>query len=212
MQILPTAITIGMVLGLIYAGISTPTESAAIGTFCALTITLAYGNLNWAVFRKSLFEAVKVTCMVEFVYIGAMLLTTSMAYLLIPQRLVETIAAMEVSRYTILGIVFFLYILLGCLFEGVSMLALTLPIIYPLIVSLGFDPLWFGVELIILIELAQITPPIGMNLFVLHGLTKEPIVSIAKHALPFFLIMLFAIAMLVIFPIIPLWLPSTMMG
>jgi len=198
------------VLGLIYVGVTTPTEAAAVGSACAIIIAATYKNLNIATLKQALLKTVRTTCMVLFVYIGASILSSTVAYLFIPQRISEAIIALNISKYVILTILCFIYILMGCFLEGVSMMVLTLPVVFPFILTLGFDPIWFGIVMVILIEVAQITPPVGLNLYVINNLTGDDITVIAKSALPFFMILLLGIVLITFYPNIALWLPSMM--
>jgi len=211
-QMIPMGSIIMLVLGLIYLGITTPTEAAAIGSACAILMAAAYRKLTLPIIRQVMFATIRTTCMCLFIYIGASVLSSAMAYLLIPQALATFITAAHITKYTIFAFICFIYILMGCLLEGFSMMVLTLPIIFPLILELGFDPIWFGIVVVMLIEVAQITPPIGINLFVLQTITGEQIGTIVKSSIPFFLILLLAIVIITLFPNIALWLPSMMIS
>ena len=210
LKVLPASFVILIVLGSIYTGIATPTEAATVGCACALIITCAYRKLTWKLLWQALFISIKTTSMIMLIYTGASALSSAMAYMMIPQHLAQAIAAMNVSRYTVLCIIYFIYIVIGCLFDGVSMMVLTLPIIFPLICKLGFDPVWFGVVLTILIETAQITPPVGLNLYVLQSISGERIETIAIYSIPFFMILILGVVIVTFFPNIILFLPSVM--
>ena len=209
-QVLPAFFVIASVLGLIYGGVVTPTESAAIGVLAALFVCLIYKTLNWKMVKASLLATVRITCMIMFIITGASILRTAVAYLRIPNELVSLVVSLHLSPYIVLTAIILVYLFLGCLFDAVSMLVLTLPIVHPLIITLGFDSIWFAVIVVILIEAAQITPPLGFNLFVLEKISGTPVFTIAKYSIPFLLIMLFLIVILTIFPEIATWLPSTM--
>jgi len=150
--------------------------------------------------------------MIMFVMTGAAILSTSVAYLRIPQELTRAIVAAGLSKYAVLAILCVIYLGLGCLFDGVAMMVMTLPIVFPLMCGLGFNGIWFGVVLTILIEAAQVTPPVGFNLYVLQTISGRDIGLIVRNTIPFFLIMLVGILLLVFFPEIPLILPKMMIG
>jgi len=143
---------------------------------------------------------------------GAAVLSTSVAYLRIPQELSRVVVAAGLSKYVVLAILCVVYLGLGCLFDGVAMMVLTLPIVFPMMCDLGFNPIWFGVVLTILIEAAQVTPPVGLNLYVLQSISGASIGTIVRNTIPFFLILLLAVALLIVFPDIPLILPRMMIG
>ena len=177
-----------MVLGLIYLGITTPTEAGAIGVTSAVVVALFYGKFDWKRAKEASFATVKTTCMIILVMTGAAILSSAMAYLRVPQQLAMALTDAQLSKWVIFIILCVIYLGLGCLFDGVSMIVLTLPIIFPTIKALGFDPIWFGVVLTILIETAQITPPVGFNLYVLQNISGIPISTITIATIPFFLI------------------------
>lgn len=210
-KILPIIALICLVLGIIYLGIATPTEAGAIGAFGALVIVLTHGNMSWLVLKEASFATLKTTCMVMFIVIGASILSSCLAYLKIPQDLMKYLVAIGLSKWVIFSIFCLIYIGLGCLFDGISMMLLTLPIIYPVIVGLGYNPIWFGVVLVVLIETAQITPPVGFNLYVLKNISGEGIGMIVKNSIPFFFLMLIGLIILCFLPQIALWLPDKLM-
>ena len=210
-KILPIIALICLVLGIIYLGIATPTEAGAIGAFGALVIVLTHGNMSWLVLKEASFTTLKTTCMVMFIVIGASILSSCLAYLKIPQDLMKYLVAIGLSKWVIFSIFCLIYIGLGCLFDGISMMLLTLPIIYPVIVGLGYNPIWFGVVLVVLIETAQITPPVGFNLYVLKNISGESIGMIVKNSIPFFFLMLIGLIILCFLPQIALWLPDKLM-
>lgn len=211
-KVIPIFITIGMVLGLIYAGITTPTEAGAIGAACALGVVLLHRNLNWSVLKEASFATIRTTCMIMFIVTGATILSSGMAYLHVPQDLSAALEAAHLPKYLVFSILCLIYIALGCLFDGISMMVLTLPIVYPLILVMGFDPIWFGIVLTILIETAQITPPVGFNLYVLQTISGHDIGMIVRNTIPFFLLMLVGVVILVFFPEIAMVLPNMMIG
>ena len=212
LNLLPIVILIVIVLGAIYSGLATPSEAAAIGVLAALAIAACTGQLTFSIINSSLISAVKMSAMVISLVIAAALLSTTMGYLHLPQSVAHLIAGLELSPYALIAMLAMFYILLGLFLEGISITVMSLPITLPLIIQAGFDPLWFGVFLILMVELATITPPVGFNLFVLQGLTKLPISTIARASLPFFLLMCLGVILLTIFPGIALWLPHALKG
>ncbi|MBM4329688.1 MAG: TRAP transporter large permease subunit [Deltaproteobacteria bacterium] len=211
-KIMPTVFLIALVLGSIYAGWATPTEAAACGVGGSLLVAAMSRTLNWKTFTESLMAATRTTCMICFIVTGAAFLSVAVGYLGIPRQLAEIIASFKLSPYLLLITLSVFYLILGCLLDGISMVVMTLPIVLPLITGAGFDLVWFGIFVVLMVELAQITPPVGFNLFVIQGLTGHEIGSIARNALPFFFLMLLATAILAIFPEIALWLPRLMIG
>lgn len=211
-ELLPILVVIGLVLGLIYAGYTTPTEAGAVGAICAFLTVILYRNLSWRVIKEASWNALRTSCMIMMVMAAALLLSSSMGYLLIPQWLAATVEASGLSRYVILAILCIIYVGLGCLFDGVSMMVLTLPIIYPMIMVMGFNGIWFGVLLTILIETAQVTPPVGFNLYVLQTISGHSIGMIVRNTIPFFLLLLLGVVILIIFPDLALILPNAMIG
>jgi len=207
-DIWPTLSLMVAVLGGIYTGAVTPTEAAALGTVLAIVLALAHRQLSWQKYRQATVDALKTTGLVVFIIIGAALLHVAWGSLHVARDAVIFISNSGVPSWAILLGMLVFYLFLGCLFDGVSMTLLTIPIIFPLIVEMGYDPLWFGVVLTMVIEIAQITPPVGVNLFVLSGIGKAPIMEVVRGAIPFFFLHCIALALVVIFPQIILWLPS----
>ena len=208
----PIMLLILMVLGSIYGGVATPTEAAAIGVFGATVFACFNRQMTFKIMFECLVGAVKTNAMIMLIVVGASFLSRAMGFLGIPAAIATAIAGMGLSPYMLMILLGAFYILLGCLLDGFSIVVMTLPIALPMVVAAGFDPIWFGIYLILMVEVSQITPPVGFNLFVIQGLTGEPIMKIAKYALPFFFLMLFATAILTIFPEIALYLPQLMTG
>lgn len=211
-NLVPVLTLILIVLGSIYSGLATPSEAAAIGVAATLVVTLAIGQLNFALLSEALMSAVKMSAMVISLVLAAALLSTTMGYLHLPQSVAGFIAGLDLSPYALIAMLAAFYVLLGLFLEGISITVMTLPITLPLIVQAGFDPLWFGIFLILMVELATITPPVGFNLFVLQGLTDMSISQIAKAAFPFFLLLCVGVILLTAFPQIALWLPHQISG
>ncbi len=188
------------VLGSIYGGYATPTEAATIGVCGALLLAWVTKTLSWNSFKESLMGAVKTSCMINFIIVGAAFLSVAMGYTGIPKQLGEIVNQYELSQISLLIILTFLYIFLGCFLEGTSMMVLTASVVLPMVQTAGIDLIWFGIYTVIVVEMAQITPPVGFNLFVLQGMTGRDILKITKAAMPFFFLMMLGIVILVIFP------------
>jgi len=208
----PTLVLILMVLGSIYGGYATPTEAAALGVFGALAFAIINRQMTIKTFLECLKGAVKTNAMIMLIVVGAGFLSRTMGFLGIPAALTQAINELNLSPYMLMLLLGGVYIVLGCLLDGFSIVVMTLPIALPMVTTAGFDPIWFGIYLILMVEVSQITPPVGFNLFVIQGLTGEPIVRVAKYALPFFFLMLLTTAIITIFPEIALYLPKLMVG
>jgi tripartite ATP-independent transporter DctM subunit len=206
----PVIILVTVVLGSIYAGWATPTEAAAVGVAGSLFFALLSRSLSFQVFREALMGAVKTSCMIMWIVCGAAFLSVAVGYLGIATSLTRFVGRLGLSQYTLIIILSIMYLVMGCLLDGFSMIVMSLPIALPVINQAGFDPIWFGIYLVIMIQLAQITPPVGFNLFVINGLIEEDIGKIAVAALPFFIMLLIVTALLTIFPDIVLILPRMM--
>ncbi|MDF1585184.1 TRAP transporter large permease [Marinimicrococcus flavescens] len=204
----PVVFLILMILGSMYGGIASPTEAAAIGVLGAIIISAWQRTLNRATLSAAFMAAVRTSSMVGLIIAGAVFLSVAMGFLGIPRAVAEAIAALELGPMGLVLMLILVYGLLGCVLEGLSMIVMTLPITLPLIVAAGFDPLWFGVFLVLVVEMAQITPPVGFNLFVIQGMTGEPLGRISRAALPFFVIMILFTLLLALFPQIALFLPA----
>ncbi len=209
-RLFPIMGLIMFVLGSIYAGWATATEAAALGVFGALTLSLVTGSLGFESFKMSLLGATRTSCMIIFIIAGAAFLSLAMGFTGIPRLLAEQISGMGLSPLMLIVILTLFFMLLGCFLDGISIVVLTTSIILPMIDRSGIDLLWFGIYVVLVVEMSQITPPVGFNLFVIQGLTKINILSIARYALPFFLLLMLAIVMLTAFPGIATWLPDQM--
>ncbi|CUB05542.1 TRAP transporter large permease [Marinomonas fungiae] len=206
----PVILLITIVMGAIYTGIATPSEAAAVGVLATLTLLLVERQLSIEIFREALVGTLLSSTMVCSILITAALLSTAMGYLHLPAELATYIASLDLSPAWLLLALALFYILLGLFLDGISITVMSLPITLPIVIQAGFDPLWFGVFLVIMVELGQITPPVGFNLFVLQGLTGEKIGRVAKASFPFFVLMCVAALLLCIFPNIALWLPNAL--
>jgi C4-dicarboxylate transporter, DctM subunit len=209
-MLLPIVGLIIFVLGSIYAGLTTPTEAAALGVFGALVLAAVTGSLNAHSFRESLLGAVKSSCMIGLILVGAHFLTLSMGFLGIPRELAQWIAGMSLSSFELLICLTALFVLLGCFLDGISVVVLTVAVVMPMVQQAGIDLLWFGIFIVLVVEMAQITPPVGFNLFVIQALTGKDILYVARAALPFFLLIMAALFLIGWFPEIVTYLPRTM--
>lgn len=211
-ELVPLILLIGGVIASIYAGIATATESAVFGVVGALAISWWSGTLTRASFRDSLMGATRLTCMITLIIAGAAYLTSAFAYTGVPKALAAAVTDFGVNKYALLGMLAVLYLILGCFIDGISMILLTTGVVLPAVQAAGIDLVWFGIFIIIMLEIAQITPPVGFNLFVLQGLTNRDIFYIAKVTLPFFFMMALLVVILTVFPTWVTWLPSQMLS
>jgi len=210
-HLIPVLLLIVAVLGSIYAGVATATEAAAVGVVGSLTLSAAQGSLNWQTFKDSLLGGTRLYCMIALILAGAAFLTLSMGYIGLPRHLAEWIATLGLTQWQLLLALALFYIVLGCFLDGISMVVLTIGVVMPTVVKAGIDPLWFGIFIVLVVEMAQITPPVGFNLFVLQGMTGREIGWIARVTLPFFYCMALAIALVTLFPSIVTALPVLLM-
>lgn len=208
----PILILIVIVLGSIYTGIATPTEAAAVGVAAALLMTVIMKQMSWQIFIDSLFGALKTSCMVCSLLAAAAFLSTAMGFLHVPQDISKAIGQLGLSPYGLMIVLGIFYVILGFFLDGISITVMSLPICLPLVVAAGYDPIWFGVFLVAMTELAQITPPVGFNLFVLQGMTGLSIGYVAWAAAPFFVMMVIGVVIITFFPQIALWLPTILLG
>ena len=209
-QLLPVIILILAVIGSIYTGIATATEAASLGVLGALILSYFQKSLTVETFKSSLLGATKTSCMIAFILAGSTFLSLAMGFTGLPRNLALWIQNMELSPYVLIFVLMVFYIILGMFLDGISAVVLTMAIIEPMIRQAGFDMIWFGIFLVIVVEMAQITPPVGFNLFVLQGMANKDMGYIAKSAFPLFLLMVLAVILVVIFPEIALWMPEQM--
>ena len=209
-QLLPVVLLIFSVIGSIYAGIATATEAASLGVLGALVLSYFQKSLTKESFNKSLLGATKTSCMIAFILAGSSFLTLAMAFTGLPNNLAVFINTLQLSPYMLLIVLTLFYIILGMFLDGISAVVLTMAIIEPMIRQAGFDMIWFGIYLVIVVEMAQITPPVGFNLFVLQGMAKKDMGFIARSAFPLFLLMILAVIIIIAFPQLALWLPEKM--
>ncbi len=209
-QLLPVIFLISAVIGSIYTGIATATEAASLGVVGALILSYFQKSLTLKTFKTSLLGATKTSCMIAFILAGSTFLSLAMGFTGLPRNLAMWIQNMDLSPYVLIFVLMIFYIILGMFLDGISAVVLTMAIIEPMIRQAGFDMIWFGIFLVIVVEMAQITPPVGFNLFVLQGMANKDMGYIARSAFPLFLLMVLAVILVVIFPEIALWLPEQM--
>jgi C4-dicarboxylate transporter DctM subunit len=211
-HLIPVVLLIAAVLGSIYSGVATATEAAAVGVVGALLLSALQGSLDWQTFRESLMGGTRLYCMIALILTGAGFLTLSMGYIGLPRHLAQWIATLGLSPAGLIVALTLFYAVLGCFLDGISMVVLTMSVILPTVQRAGIDPLWFGIFVVLVVELAQITPPVGFNLFMLQGMTRREISWIARVTLPFFFLMVAAVALIWLFPQIVTALPAKMSG
>ena len=205
----PVLFLILSVLGTMYGGLASPTEAAAVGVLGAIIIGLLQRALNFSNFKTAVMGAARTTSMVGLIIAGAVFLSTAMGFLGIPRFVAQQIGALNLGPFQLICLLIVFYGFLGCVLEGMSTIVMTISITLPLVTSVGYSPIWFGVFVVLVVEMAQITPPVGFNLFVIQGLTGESIGRIAKAAMPFFFILVFFTMLIAIFPEIVMFLPNS---
>jgi len=210
-RLIPVTLLIAGVIGSIYGGLASATEAAVVGVALSIVLSWGTGTLTRDNFRDALLGATRTSCMIAFILAGAAFLTTAMGFTGIPRNLAEWISRLGLTQWQLLTALTAFYIVLGCFLDGISMVVLTTSIIIPLVEKAGFDLIWFGIYVVLVVEMAQITPPVGFNLYVLQSLTGRNIFAIARDTIPFFVLMCVAVALIAAFPGIALWLPSTML-
>ncbi len=209
----PFVLLIAAIMGSIAFGFATPTEAAGIGVIANIIVGRLWGSLTLKTLATSLYAAILLYASIAFVVMGATILAQAVSLLGVPQSILETVRAANLGPLTVLALVVVIYLVLGCFFDGLSLMIMTLPIVVPLMVGLGYDAVWLGVIITVMIEIGQVTPPVGLNLSVLVSVTKEE-VSLGDAAIatiPYWLILLAGVALLAAFPAIALYLPSVMM-
>ena len=208
--LLPILGLILAVLGAIYAGLATATEAASFGVVGALLLALLQGSLTRESFTASLMGAVRTSCMIAFILMGAAFLSLSMGFTGLPRALAEWIAGLGLSPLMLIAALTLFYIVIGCFLDGISAVVLTMAVVEPMVRTAGIDMIWFGIFIVVVVEMAQITPPVGFNLFVMQGITGHNILYVARTALPFFLLLVVMVGLLVAFPGLATWLPEQM--
>ena len=210
-SLIPVVSLIIAVLGSIYSGVATATEAAAVGVVGSLVISALQGSMNWPTFREAIMGATRLYCMIALILAGAAFLTLAMGYIGLPRHLAEWIASLGLSQAQLIVALAIFYVILGCFLDGISMVVLTMGVLMPTVQAAGIDAIWFGIFIVLVVEMAQITPPVGFNLFVLQGMTGRQLTWIAKVTMPMFFLMCVAVALIYIFPGIVTWLPQQMM-
>jgi tripartite ATP-independent transporter DctM subunit len=210
--LIPIFSLIIFVIGSMYMGWATPTEAAGFGVIGGLVLAALQRSLTWKTFIDSLIGATKTSCMIAFILMGGAFLTLAMGFTGLPRSIAEWIANLGLSNLELLLYLMIFYIILGCFLDGISSIVLTMAVVEPMIRNAGIDVIWFGIYLTVLVEMAQITPPVGFNLFVLQGMTKHEMVFLAKSALPMFLMMVVMVFIMIAFPELATYLPSTVKG
>ena len=211
-QLIPCGLLIVFIVWVLVAGWATATECAAFGVLGALAIAAWGRSLTWSNFTEGLMGATRTSCMIMFILAGAAFLTKTMAFTGIPRELAEWVDAMQLSPYALIGSLVLIYLVLGTALDGISMIVLTSAVVLPMIQKAGFDLIWFGIFIVLLVEIAEVTPPVGFNLFVLQNMTGKDSNLIAKAAIPFFICMVICIALITVFPQIVTSLPDLVMG
>ena len=208
----PAVFLIFCVLGSMYGGLATPSEAAAVGVLGALVVAGLQRELSRAALKAIALGSVQTCAMIALIVLGASILGSAAAFLGIPGAVAEFVKSLGLSSFMLIVALIIFYLILGCFLDGFSMIVMTLPIVMPIIKSAGFDPIWFGIFLVLVVEMAQITPPVGFNLFVIQGLTEDGLGYIARVTLPFLAIMVLFTMLITIFPDIALWLPRYLSG
>ena len=211
-NLIPVVTLIVAVLGSIYTGLATATEAASLGVVGSLIIAAMQGELSWKNFRDSLLGATRLYCMIALILAGAAFLTLAMGYIGLPRHLAEWIGSLQLSPFALVLALMVFFIVLGCFLDGISIVVLTMGVLLPTIEKAGIDLVWFGIFVVLVVEMAQITPPVGFNLFVLQGMTKKEITWLAKHSMPMFFLIVAAVLLIYFFPGIITWLPQQMAG
>jgi tripartite ATP-independent transporter DctM subunit len=210
-HLLPIVGLLVVVLGGIYGGITTPTEASAVGAAGAIALAAAYGKLSRTMMRESIIATVKTTCMITLIIVGAQILSTALTYSGVSREISEWMLSLGLSKWAFFAAVVALYLVLGCFVDGLSMMYMTLPVLLPLFKTFGFDLVWLGVVIVILIEIGQITPPVGLNLFTIHAISGGArFAEVALGSLPYVVLMLVGVGLLALWPELALWLPRTM--
>jgi tripartite ATP-independent transporter DctM subunit len=207
-HVIPTVFLIVAVLGSIYGGVATATEAAVMGVVGSLVLAFWFRTLTWDAFRASVAGAYRMSCMIGMIIAGAAFLTVAIAFSGLPKLLAARVAEMGLSSYALIAVLTVLYLIMGCFVDGISIVVLTASVFMPTIRAAGIDLVWFGIFLVLISELSCVTPPVGLNLFVIQGLSDRPIGWTARAVLPFFFIMVAMVAILTLWPGLATWLPG----
>ena len=209
-SLIPVVLLIAAVLGSIYTGFATATEAAAVGVVGSLVLSSLQGSMSWSVFKEALMGATRLYCMIALILAGAAFLTLSMGYIGLPRHLAEWIGGLGLSPFALIVALMVFFIILGCFLDGISMVVLTMGVLMPTVQKAGIDPIWFGIFIVLVVEMAQITPPVGFNLFVLQVMTGKQLTYIARVSMPMFFLMTGAVLLIYFVPGIVTWLPTQM--
>jgi len=209
-DLFPVFLLIAVVLGSIYGGFATPTEAAALGVLGSIILAVYFRSFSFEIFKNALLNSIKTSVMISFIIVGAGFLSQVVGFLGIARAISEYIGTLGLSPFVLILIIGIMYVFLGMILDGISIVVMTLPIVLPIIVLAGFDPLWFGIFLVFMVELSQITPPVGFSLFVIQSISGEKIEYILKATLPFFILMIVAVVLITAFPEIVHYLPKYM--
>ncbi|MGH6623514.1 MAG: TRAP transporter large permease [Burkholderiaceae bacterium] len=209
-HLIPVVLLIVAVLGSIYAGVATATEAASLGVAGALVLAAFQRSLSWATFSESLMSATRLYAMIALILAGSSFLSLAMGFIGLPRHLAEAIGALQLQPFALIMLLMVFYIVLGCFLDGISMVVLTMAVLLPTLEVAGIDLLWFGIFIVLVVEMAQITPPVGFNLFVMQAMTKHEINYIARAAMPYFVMMMIAVLLIYVFPALVTYLPSQM--
>jgi tripartite ATP-independent transporter DctM subunit len=211
-HLIPCVLLIVFIMAAMFTGYATATEAAAVGVLGSLLIAWWTRTLTWASFRDSLMGATRLSCMILFILAGAAFMSSCMAFTGVPRALAGWVASLHMHTYGLLAALTLIYVLLGMVIDGISMIVLTMTIVLPMVEAAGLDLIWFGIFIVVLVEIAQITPPVGFNLFVLQTMTGHDINYVARASVPFFFMMLAALLVIVLFPGLATWLPDALLG
>ncbi|MCK5552147.1 MAG: TRAP transporter large permease subunit, partial [Deltaproteobacteria bacterium] len=199
-------------LGTIYAGVATPTEAAGLGASGSMILALIMRRMTWQILKESLLGTVKVTCMVLFLILGGLILSNVMLFQDVPSRIVNFATSLGLPNWGLLLLLYFIYLVMGCFIDGITIMIITLPIVAPLITTMGMSLLWFGIAMVILVELSQLTPPVGMNLYIIRNVGGGRIEDVIMGSLPFLIAMALALLIITVFPSLVLYLPELIMS
>jgi len=211
-RLIPVVALIALVIGSIYSGVVTPTEAATVGVLGALALSFLYGSLTWANFVESLEGATRTSCMIAFILAGAAFMTMAMGYTGIPRVMAQWIASFHLSAWGLLSALTVLYVILGFALDGISMVVLTSAVVQPMIRQTGIDPVWFGIYIVLMVQVAELTPPVGFPMFVLQMFTGRSLLYVSRAALPFFFLLLLGTAIITVFPTLVTYLPDKMLN
>jgi C4-dicarboxylate transporter, DctM subunit len=211
-DVIPFVVLIGGTIGSIYSGLVTPTEAAAVGCLLAMVIAYFWGEFNFAVLHHALQTTVRVCGNILFIIYAAYVFSYAISYAGVGEQITQFLVGLKLSRLAFFGALFVLYTVLGCLVESLGMIVVTVPLLYPVLLQYGVDPIWFGVILVLFIEMGQISPPIGINLFVIQSIWTGKLADVVVGTIPFHLIMFVLLGLLVLFPDIAMWLPGRLTG